>query len=87
MNGENTFEFRDVFSVLEAIGKHSECECFRLGNSFLTTRPVGEDTRKIRDFADPATVVFAFDLYGEVTHGEIVHRGSGDEKSVWPTLI
>ena len=74
MHGEDTVDFRNAFSVLEAIGQYSKRKRFRFRDSFIASGTIREDAREVRDFADPPTIVFAFDLYREVTHDEIVQR-------------
>ena len=50
--------------MLQAIGKDAQGKCFHSGNRFLTSAPVGQSTRDLRDFGNPPTIGFLFDFYG-----------------------
>ena len=68
VHGEDSANLGNVFTVFETIGKNAKRESFRFGDGFIACATVGENTRKIGDLADPATVLFSLDLYGEVAH-------------------
>ncbi len=80
MDSENTVDLWNVFAMLEPISEHPKRESFCFRDSFIATRTVCEDSGKVRDFANPAAVVFSLDFYGEVAHPEIVHVDPRCEK-------
>ncbi len=68
MHSENTVDLGDVFTMLKTIGEHPKSECLGLCDSFIARPAVRENARQIRDFADPATVIFALDLNRKIAH-------------------
>src|ERR1051326_18357 len=68
VNREDAVDLRNLFSVLEPDGQHLECKCFRLRDRFVTVRAVCQDSRKLWHLADPAAIVFALDVDGEIAH-------------------
>ena len=65
---ENTVDLWDVFTMFEAVSEHSKCQSLCLCDRFIARASVGENTGQIGHLAEPATVLFALNLYGEIAH-------------------
>jgi len=68
LDGEDTVDLRNVFAMFESVGEHSKSQRLRFRDGFIARTAVREYPWKISHFADPATIVFAFDLDREVAH-------------------
>ncbi|HET8773364.1 MAG TPA: hypothetical protein VFP80_06225 [Thermoanaerobaculia bacterium] len=60
--------------MLEPVRQHAEGKGLGLGNRLIPAGAVNQNPGQLDDFADPAAVGFAFQIYGEVAHGFIVQR-------------
>lgn len=66
--------------MFKTISKYAERKGFGFRDGFVAIGAVRKDSWEIRDFADPAAIVFSFDLNGEITHACIVQLRSRIEK-------
>src|SRR5207302_7842911 len=57
---------RGSFSMVETVGEHSERERLNVGHRLVPALPIRHDTRKTRDFRNPAAVILPLDLDLEV---------------------
>jgi hypothetical protein len=71
---EHGLELRHHFTMLKPICQYAKRKRLGLRDRFFAGAAVGKDARQINNLSDPATVVFSFELYREVTHAFIVQR-------------
>ena len=78
-------EFAGGLGVIEPIGKHPECEGLDTCNRLISRCAVAQHAGKVRDFGNPATIVFELDFDSEtVAHGRTVARPA-NRRPTWHT--
>lgn len=69
-NGDADVQWQG-FAVFELLRQDTKCEHLGFGHGFICRRTVGEYTWQLRDFSQPASIVFALALKTEF-HARII---------------
>jgi hypothetical protein len=74
VNREDTFKLGHGLTMLQSIGQHTERQGLGPRDRFVAAAAIGKHSRKIHNLSEPATILFALNLYREVTHNEMLQR-------------